>query len=121
MPPTILNLAHYGETAVTEMSLTKQQRMIEALADPDNWLTGKPDAILISAGGNDVAGEQFCIFLDFNNGKSSGLNSTRFTKALGAVEACYLDLFALRDRVAPDVPIFGHCYDFPVPNGAHPL
>jgi hypothetical protein len=36
------------------------------------------------------------------------------------VEACYLDLFALRDRVAPGVPIFGHCYDFPIPNGAHP-
>ncbi len=102
------------------MSLTKQQRMIEALSDTDNWPDGKPDAILFSAGGNDVAGEQFCIFLDFNDGKSTGLNTDRFTKALAAVEACYLDLFALRDCIAAGVPVFGHCYDFPIPNGAHP-
>ena len=31
-----------------------------------------------------------------------------------------MDLFTLRNRVAPGVPIFGHCYDFPIPNGAHP-
>jgi hypothetical protein len=120
MPPVILNQAHHGDSAVNEMSLPKQQRMIAALTDPDNWLTGKPDAILFSAGGNDVAGDQFCIFLDFNDGKASGLNKDRFVKALAAVEACYLDLFALRDRIVPGVPIFGHCYDFPIPNGAHP-
>jgi hypothetical protein len=50
MPPTILNQAHYGETSVDEMSLPKQQRMIEALTDSSNWVDGKPDAILFSAG-----------------------------------------------------------------------
>ena len=120
MPPTILNLAHHGDAATDEMSLPKQQRMIAALRNKANWLDGKPDAILFSAGGNDIAGDQFCIFLDFNDGHAAGLNKNRFTKALGMVEACYLDLFALRDRVAPGVPIFGHCYDFPIPNGAHP-
>ncbi len=120
MPPTILNLAHHGEAAVDEMSLTKQERMITVLRDPSNWIDGKPDAILFSAGGNDIAGDQFCIFLDFNDGHSPGLNQDRFSKALGAIEACYLELFALRDRIAPGVPIFGHCYDFPIPNGAHP-
>jgi len=120
MPPTILNLAHYGEAATVEMSLPKQERMIAVLSDKDNWLNGKPDAILFSAGGNDIAGEQFCIFLDFNDGQAQGLNTDRFGKALGMVEACYLELFALRDRVAPGVPIFGHCYDFPIPNGSHP-
>lgn len=120
MPPTILNLAHYGEAATAELSLPKQERIITALRDKGNWLNGKPDAILFSAGGNDIAGNQFCIFLDFNDGHAAGLNNERFGKALGMVEACYLDLFALRDRVAPGVPIFGHCYDFPIPNGAHP-
>ena len=119
-PPIILNLAHHGEAATDEMSLTKQERMITALRDRSNWFDGKPDAILFSAGGNDIAGDQFCIFLDFNDGHAAGLNENRFAKALGMVEACYLDLFALRDRVAPGVPIFGHCYDFPIPNGAHP-
>ena len=36
------------------------------------------------------------------------------------VEASYLDLFVLRNRYAKDVPIIGHAYDFPIPNGAHP-
>ncbi len=121
LPPTILNLAVHGETAVNEMSLSKQERMISALQDDANWIDGKPDAILFSAGGNDIAGEQFCIFLDFNTGAASGLNTDRFSKSLGAVEACYLELFLLRDRVAPGVPIFGHCYDFAIPNGAHPI
>lgn len=120
MPPTILNLAHHGDAATQEMSLPKQQRIIEALTTKSNWLDGKPDAILFSAGGNDIAGDQFCIFLDFNDGRRPGLNADRFSKALGMVEACYLDLFTLRDRVAPGVPILGHCYDFPIPNGAHP-
>lgn len=120
-PPTILNLAHYGEAAVSELSLPKQERIISALSDPSNWLDGKPDAILFSAGGNDIAGDQFCIFLDFNDGRAAGLNADRFSKALAMVEACYLDLFALRDRIAPGVPIFGHCYDFAIPNGSHPV
>lgn len=121
MPPTILNLAVAGDTAVSEMSLKRQSAMIEQLRDMSNWIDGKPDAILFSAGGNDIAGEEFCIFLDFNDGNSSGLNRDRFQKALGMVEACYLDLFSIRDRIVPKVPIFGHCYDFPIPNGAHPI
>ncbi|MBN9257895.1 MULTISPECIES: SGNH/GDSL hydrolase family protein [unclassified Mesorhizobium] len=119
-PPKILNLAHHGDAATEEMSLPKQERMITALRDRANWLHGKPDAILFSAGGNDIAGNQFCIFLDFNDGHSTGLNADRFNKALGIVEACYLALFALRDRLAPGVPVFSHCYDFPIPNGVSP-
>jgi hypothetical protein len=37
------------------------------------------------------------------------------------VKASYQDLFAFRDRYAPGVPIIGHTYDFPIPNGTHPL
>lgn len=121
VPPTILNLAVAGDTSVGEMSLDRQAEMIKQLSDKSNWIDGKPDAILFSAGGNDIAGEAFCIFLDFNDGKSAGLNVDRFTKALGMVEACYLDLFTIRDRIVPGVPIIGHCYDFPIPNGSHPI
>lgn len=120
-PSVILNLAHHGEAAIEAMSLPKQERIIKAIRDKGNWINGRPDAILFSAGGNDIAGDQFCIFLDFNDGKGSGLNEDRFKKALGLVEACYLDLFLLRDRLVPGVPIFGHCYDFPIPNGVHPF
>jgi hypothetical protein len=119
--PVIQNVSHYGDATTAEMSWPKQERLIQSLQDPANWLgTGMPDAILISGGGNDVAGDQFCIYLDYANAATSGLNATRFQDALDAIKASYLDLFGFRNRYAPGVPIFGHCYDFPIPNGVHP-
>jgi hypothetical protein len=119
--PIILNVSHHGDATTDELSWPKQQRMIDALQDPANWMeSGKPDAILFSGGGNDIAGDQFCIFLDYAIPGGTPLNATRFHEALGIVSASYKDLFAFRDRFAPTVPIIGHCYDFPIPNGAHP-
>jgi hypothetical protein len=96
--------------------------MIASLSDSANWLDrGKPDAILFSGGGNNIAGDQFCIFLNYNAPDASELNATRLSFALGMVEASYLDLFAFRDRYAPGVPIFAHSYTFPFVTGIHPL
>jgi len=121
-PPVTLNISHYGDATTDELSLPKQQRMISALSDQSNWMgSGKPDAILFSGGGNDIAGDQFCIFLDYAAPGVSGLNKQRFQEALGMVVASYRDLFLFRDRYASGVPIIGHSYDFPIPNGAHPL
>jgi len=120
--PIIQNVSHYGDATTAEMSWPKQERMIESLQDPANWMgSGKPDAILFSGGGNDIAGDQFCIYLDYSSSGGSGLNARRFQDALDAVEGSYLDLFLFRDRNAPGVPIYGHCYDFPIPNGVHPV
>jgi hypothetical protein len=120
--PCILNISQWGDATTAEMSWPKQQKMITALQDKSNWLeSGKPDAILFSGGGNDVAGDQFSVFLDYANPAPAGLNEIRFEEALGMVKASYQDLFSFRDRFAKDVPIFGHCYDFPIPNGAHPI
>jgi lysophospholipase L1-like esterase len=120
--PVILNVSHFGDATTDELSLPKQQRLVAALADPDNWLEkGKPDAILFSGGGNDIAGDRFCIYLDYNAGGSTGLDQRRLDGVFASIEASYLDLFAFRDQYAPGVPIFGHDYDFPVPNGAHPI
>jgi hypothetical protein len=116
--PHILNVSQWGDATTAEMSRPRQQLMITALQEPSNWV-GKPDAILFSGGGNDIAGDQFCIFLDYAP-SADGLDDDRFQEALGIVQASYRDLFAFRDRYAPGVPIFGHCYDFPIPNGAHP-
>lgn len=119
--PIVLSVAHHGDATTDELALPKQLRMIKALGERDNWgESGKPDAILFSGGGNDIAGEQFCIFLDYaiNN---AGLDQHRFSAVLGMVEASYRDLFLFRDRYAPGVPIYAHCYDFPIPNGVHPL
>jgi hypothetical protein len=118
--PVIMNLSHYGDSSSDEMALPKQQRLIACLQDATNWVNGKPDAILFSGGGNDIAGDKFCIFLDDASAGGSGLDRQRFPRLLAMIEASYLDLFALRDKYAPGVPIFGHCYDFAIPNGSHP-
>jgi GDSL-like Lipase/Acylhydrolase len=115
--PHILNVSQWGDATTAEMSLPKQLRMIAALQDSANWIGRKPDAILFSGGGNDIAGDQFCVFLDFAGREGTGLNAARFNDALGMIEASYRDLFAFRDRYAAGIPIFSHCYDFPIPNG----
>lgn len=119
--PVIHNLSHFGDATTEEMSLPKQELMIQALQDPNNWLSsGKPDAILLSGGGDDIAGNQFCIYLDFAPAASGGLNADRFQGVLDMVNASYRDLFAFRDHFALGVPVFAHCYDFPIPNGKAP-
>jgi len=120
--PVILNISHYGDSTTDGMSLPKQERIISSLQDPANWMeSGKRDAILFfSGGGNDVVGDQFCIYVDYALPGASGLNTTRFEKALSGVEASYLDLYVCRDRYASGVHVIGHCYDFPIPNGIHP-
>jgi hypothetical protein len=102
------------------MGLIKQKRLINALHNPRNWLAGKPDAILFSGGGNDIAGDPFCIYLNYKDSKTAGLDPNRFAGRLASIQASYLDLFLFRDRYASGVPIFGHCYDYARPMQPHP-
>ncbi len=119
-PPKILNISHYGDATTDEMGLAKQKRLIAALSNPKNWLTGKPDAILFSGGGNDIAGDPFIIWLDYKDSSSAGLDTERFAGRLASIRASYLDLFLFRTRYAAGVPIFGHAYDFAHPMQRHP-
>jgi hypothetical protein len=120
-PPRILNISHFGDATTDEMGLEKQKRLIKALTTPGNWLNGKPDAILFSGGGNDIAGDPFCIYLNSKSSGLPGLDATRFAGRLVSVEASYRDLFAFRDHFAAGVPILGHAYDLarPIPS-PHP-
>jgi hypothetical protein len=118
--PRILNISHYGDATTDEMGLAKQQRLIKALSDPSNWLTGKPDAILFSGGGNDIAGDPFCIYLNYKDSHLPGLDHERFSGRLDSIRSSYLDLFQFRNRYAPQVWIFGHCYDYGQPMERHP-
>ena len=55
---------------------------MSVLQDPDQWLneqTGLPDAILVSAGGDDLVGDQLAIYIDYGGG---GLNLKRFQGVL---------------------------------------
>jgi hypothetical protein len=56
--------------------------------------------------------------------RAVGLDAARFQGILDSVQASYLDLFSLRDIAAAELkidpkqmPIFGHCYDYAIPNG----
>jgi hypothetical protein len=111
--PIILNRAIPGQASTVVMGLTNQGRYVSDITT-GSWLNGKPDAILVSAGGDDIAGDQFVIYLDYVGG---GL-SARIQGAIASVQASYQALFQFRDVYAPDTPIFGHCYDYAIPNGS---
>jgi len=115
--PAILNLAHHGDAARDILGVTQRQRIIDMLTDTAN---GSFDALLFSGGGDDIAGDQFCLWLADNPGNGnaiSGLDRARFAEVLGIVEAAYLDLVKVRDDHAPRCTIFAHGYDFAVPTG----
>jgi hypothetical protein len=120
-PPQILNLASPGQSSTEMLTWENQDTLATLLQDPSQWLnqqTNLPDAILVSAGGDDVVGDQFVIYLDYGG---AGLDVTRYQGVLAAVRASYLDLFEFRNVFAPNVPIFGHCYDYALPNGVYPI
>jgi hypothetical protein len=120
-PPHILNQALHGQATTAMLSWENQELMRSVLEDSSQWLneqTGLPDAILVSAGGDDLVGDQLAIYVDYGGG---GLNVRRFQGVLDSVQASYLDLFAFRDIFAKDVPIIGHCYDYAIPNNVHPI
>jgi hypothetical protein len=122
--PTILSYALHGQSTTQMLSYENQEKILSALTDSGTtqWNNGTTaDAILISAGGDDIVADQFAIYLDYHG---SGLDAARFQGILGAIQAAYMDLFALRDIAAAQlkidpkqIPIFGHCYDYAMPNG----
>jgi hypothetical protein len=116
-PPLVLNYAYFGQATTAVLTYENQERIIAAVTDPSQWLNGAPDAIIASMGGDDIVGDQFAIYLDY---QGSGLDKARFSGALDSVKASYMDLFALRDAILPGKPVFGHCYDYAVPNGVAP-
>ncbi len=117
-PPLVLNYAYFGQATTAVLTYENQEQIIAAVSDPSQWLNGAPDAILASMGGDDLVGDQFVIYLDY---QGAGLDMTRFAGALASVRASYLDLFALRDAVLPGKTVFGHCYDYAIPNGVAPI
>ncbi len=117
-PPLVLNYALYGQATTSVLTYENQQTIVDAVSDSSQWVNDAPDGILVSMGGDDLVGDQFAIYLDY---EGSGLDATRFQGALASVRASYLDLFALRDAVAPGKPVIGHCYDYAIPNGVGTL
>ncbi len=119
----IENVAHRGDS-VESMAYDGGQlddfvRAIERVARRGNV----PHAILMSGGGNDVAGDGFAMLLNhrsspvygFNPAVIDGVIQTRirvaYTTMLSAVTA------ACQSLLGAPVPILLHGYDYPVPDG----
>ncbi len=118
MTPEVLSLAHHGEAAEDMLGVKKLHELLDQLDNPAN---GKFDAILFSGGGNDLAGDQFRLWLNdaaaVGMNPLKGLNARRVSSVLGVVKAGYEDLIAARDKIDRTIPIFAHGYDFAIPSG----
>jgi hypothetical protein len=114
----VLNLSHYGDASTKQLGCHDMTMLQEMVTDPAN---GKFDAILVSAGGDDIVGDQLCIWLNRADevGKNfqRAINWDRFNAVLDVVVSSYQNLFDFRDHYLPDAPIFSHEYDYPIPDG----
>lgn len=82
-----------------------------------------PDAILLSGGGNDIAGDEFAILL---NHSASGLPALNQDVMRGVIDVRLRDAYAFlisgltelsRRYLNRPIPILTHGYDYPVPDG----
>jgi len=77
----------------------------------------RPKFLLISGGGNDIAGDEFAAFL---NHRDSGLPPFRqayATEVIGVFERAYRHIIDSALKIKPDLHILVHGYANPVPNG----
>ncbi len=108
----IANMAHHGLEVEQMMGLSIRQEIISKLKDPQV----KFDAMLFSGGGNDIAGDQFCIWLKDAPPvvpPAQMLDVNAVDAVLAILEVEYHELVDIRDQYSPETVIFVHGYDFP--------
>ena len=82
-----------------------------------------PRAILLSGGGNDIAGEGFAVLLNHAASPIAGLNDRVVSGVIDErIRYAYVSIIAQVSRVSEQmlgrrVPIVLHGYDYPVPDG----
>jgi hypothetical protein len=112
----IANMAHHGLEVEQMLGLSTRQEIIRRLTDSRvNF-----DALLFSGGGNDIVGDQFCIWLrDSPPVVPPGqmLDTNAVSAALAILEAEYRELIDIRNEYSQDTVIFVHGYDFPKISG----
>lgn len=117
------HVARAGDT-VESMTYTVRQRrdFVEAL---DRLVRSgrEPRAILLSGGGNDIAGDEFHMLLEHARSPAPGLNADVVRGIIHVrIQNAYLTLLAaITDdclaRLGHTVPILVHGYDYPIPDG----
>lgn len=82
-----------------------------------------PRAILLSGGGNDVAGDEFASLLNHAGSAASGLNDQIVQGVIDQrIRLAYITILSAVTRVCEErlgrrIPILVHGYDYPVPDG----
>lgn len=118
----IESVAHKGDTiegmAYSGGQLDDFVRKIEKLLKRNII----PKAILISGGGNDVAGDEFKVVLNHMNSTLPGLNKNILAGMLEQVQLAYATIFSAvthicKAKVGGIIPILVHGYDYPIPDG----
>lgn len=117
------SVAHMGDR-VEDMAYnaTQFEKFTEAI---DKLLRRSivPRAILLSGGGNDVAGDEFAMLLEHARSPSPGLNDDVIAGIVDQrIRNAYISLISamttlLKARTGRIVPILVHGYDRPVPDG----
>jgi lysophospholipase L1-like esterase len=83
----------------------------------------KPKAILLSGGGNDVAGKEFGMLLNHANSAVAGLNSKILEGVIDTrIRTAYITILSAitqvcQEKLSGTIPIIVHGYDYPVPDG----
>lgn len=119
----IESVSHKGDT-IEEMAYSGGQLDDLARAIDRVIRSGRvPDAILVSGGGNDVAGDEFAFLLNHSSSPSPGLNrqvvdgviEDRIAHAYVTVLTAVTEV--CRDGLGAPLPILFHGYDYAVPDG----
>lgn len=108
----IANMAHHGLEAEQMLGLSIRQDIIARLSDPSVQF----DALLFSGGGDDIVGDQFCIWLKDLPPvppPDQMLDMNIVSSALAILESEYRELLDIRNQYSPQTVIFAHAYDFP--------
>jgi len=117
------SVAHRGDT-IEDMAYGKGQfaAFVRCL-DRALRRGAAPVAVLLSGGGNDIAGDHFGMMLDNASAARGGLNDSVLT---GVVDERLANAYVVlleamsetcRQRLGRVVPILVHGYDYPVPDG----
>lgn len=115
-----LNDEAYGPVPVNFLGIPQSDEVSRIAELVDRIQTDKPQALLISGGGNDVAGDEFFSFIE---NARSGLAPVNTDVMQGVLNRTFKSAFEyIIDRAlsaAGDLPmpIFIHGYDYPWPDG----
>ena len=116
------SVAHMGDRvenmAYAEGQLIDLSRRIEKIIRQGT----RPKAILLSGGGNDIAGDEFGMLLNHKKSQIPGLNDKVVEGVMERISLAYATLFAsvtllCKEGFGQAVPILVHGYDYPIADG----